>query len=144
MTAHWADVIPLRRSGGGGRISRVAQVTELPFDASMLNTSYRRRAVGSLSSSVAAGRGTAGPNSASNELAWMRRGRQQWEVDVEADLQSLGDGRKLADCGVAAAGLKRRYDRLGDLHALGQRQLCQPHGFASGADALTDDLGVDG
>jgi hypothetical protein len=74
----------------------------------------------------------------------MRRGRQQWEVDIEADLQSLGDGRKLADRGIAAAGLQRRYDRLGDLHALGQRQLCQSHGFASGADALADDLGVYG
>jgi hypothetical protein len=110
----------------------------------MLNTSYPGRAVDSLCLGVAAGRGSAGPNSASNKLAWMRRGRQQWEVDIEADLQSLGDGRKLADRGIAAAGLQRRYDRLGDLHALGQRQLCQPHGFASGADALADDLGVDG
>ena len=74
----------------------------------------------------------------------MRRGRQQGEVDIKADLQSLGDGRKLTDRGVAAAGLQCRYDRLGDLHALGQRQLCQSHGFASGADALADDLGVDG
>jgi hypothetical protein len=40
-----------------------------------------------------------GPNSASNELAWIRRGRQQWELDIEADLQSLGDGPKLADRG---------------------------------------------
>jgi hypothetical protein len=27
-------------------------------------------------------------------LNWMQRGRQQWELDIEADLQSLGDGRK--------------------------------------------------
>lgn len=74
----------------------------------------------------------------------MRRGRQHWEIDIEADLQSLSDGRKLADRGIAAAGLQRRYDRLGDLHAPGQRQLCQSHGFASGADALADDLGVNG
>jgi hypothetical protein len=60
----------------------------------------------------------------------MRRGWQQWELDIEADLQSLGDGRKLADRGIPAAGLQRRYDRLGDLHALGQRQLSQLHGFA--------------
>lgn len=117
--------MPLRRSDCGGRISRAAQVTELPFEGSMLNTSYRARAVGSLCSSVAACRGSAGPNSASNEFTWMRRGWQQWEVDIEADLQSLSDGRKLADRGIAAAGLQRRYDRLGDLHALGQRQLGQ-------------------
>jgi hypothetical protein len=43
--------------------------------------------------------------SRSDDLADPRRGRQQWEVDVEADPQGFGDGRELADGGVAPATL---------------------------------------
>ncbi len=37
----------------------------------------------------------------------MQRGRQQWELDIEADLQSFGDGRKRAWSALKSRNAKR-------------------------------------
>jgi hypothetical protein len=73
--------------------------------------------------------------------AW--RGRQQREVDLQTDLQCLGDGCELTEGRVAAPGLQRGDHRLGDVHALGQLGLRETDGITSGADALSGELGVD-
>ena len=82
--------------------------------------------------------------SGSNDHADPRRGRQQWEVDVESDLQGFGNGRELADGGVAPAALERGDHRLGDLHAIGELQLREPHLLAGSTYALSDELRVYG
>jgi hypothetical protein len=53
-------------------------------------------------------------------LADTRCGWEQRKLDIEADLQSLGDGCELAHRGVVAAGLERGDDGLGDFHAVSQ------------------------
>ncbi len=82
--------------------------------------------------------------SGSDDLPGAWRGRQQREVDVESDLEGVGDGCELTDGGVSATGLQRRDYRLGDLHALGELQLCEPDLLAGGADAPSHNLGVYG
>lgn len=80
--------------------------------------------------------------SGSDDLAGARCGWQQWEVDVESDLQGVGDGCELADGRVAAAALKRGDHGLRDLHAIGELQLRDPYLLAGGAKALSDELSV--
>jgi hypothetical protein len=58
--------------------------------------------------------------SGSDDLTDTRCGWEQRKLDIEADLQSLGDGCELAHGGVAAAGLERGDDGLGDFHAVSQ------------------------